>query len=260
MKKQLILLSSAISLLGSTTQTEAAIVNLQTAGNFAVLGASTVTNTGPTSVTGNIGVSPGTAITGFFGTNENDGPGTFTGTSHQANAVSLQAQADALVAYNGLAGLVMTTDLTGMNLGGLVLTPGIYKFNTSASLTGAPLVLSGGGDYVFQIGTTLITGTGSSVNFIGGADAQNDVFWQVGTSATFGTNTVFGGTVIADQSITLNTGASLNGRAIALNGAVTLDSNTIITVDAPINAIPEPSVFALLSLGALSLFRRQRAA
>ena len=222
---------------------------MDSAESFAVLGATTVTNTGPTTLTGDLGVYPGTAITGFFGTTENDGPGTFTGSAHQGDAVAQQAQADALAAYNQLGTVSATQDLSGQDLGGLLLTPGVYEFSTSAQLTG-DLTLDGAGEYIFQIGSTLTSASNSSISSINGADPFRDVFWQVGSSTTIGTGTDFGGTIIADQSNTLNTGASVDGRVFALNGAVTLDTNSI--------AIPEPTTFSLLALGALVLLHRRR--
>lgn len=192
--------------------------------SFAVLGSTTVTNTGLTVLNGDLGVSPGTAVTGFY---EVDlGPGTVSGTLHQTDTAAQQAQSDALTTYNQLKGLAHTQDLTGQDLGTLTLTPGVYKFDTSASLTGI-LVLDGQGEYIFQIGSTLSTAANSSILFLNGANPFNNVYWQIGSSATLGAGTDFGGTLIADQSHTLNTGASVEGRVIALNGAVTLDANTI---------------------------------
>jgi hypothetical protein len=264
MHRKLATLACALACVGISTEASAAIVSLGAADTFAVLGGSTVTNTGFTYLDGDLGVSPGTAITGFYGTNENDGPGTFTGTSFQALPFSLQAQADSLTAYNFLAAQPTSLfgDLTGQNLGGLTLTPGIYNFNTSAQLTGA-LTLFGVGDYVFKIGSTLTTAPSSSLIFAGGADPA-DVFWQVGSSATLDTNTIFGGTIIADQSVSLLTNARMDGRVIALNAAVTLQSNII---NAPTDAapgpplpIPETGVPSLLAFGLLLLVGRRRRA
>jgi len=196
--------------------------SLGTAGSFAVLGGSTVTNTGPTIVTGDLGVSPGTAITGFP-------PGSVIGTIHSADAVALQAQSDVTTAYNVLAGQACDTDLTSQDLGGMTLTPGVYCFSSSAQLTGV-LTLDAQGDpaavWVFQIGSTLTTASNASVAVINGGKRCN-VFWQIGSSATLGTGTEFAGNILADQSITLTTGASMFGAALARNAAVTMDNNSI---------------------------------
>lgn len=205
--------------------------DLGTAKDFAVLANTTITNTNLSVVSGNLGVSPNTAITGFFGTVENDGPGTFIGTAHQADAVALQAQLDARTAYVALAGLGGAQDLTGQDLGlQPVLSPGVYSFTSTAQLTGT-LTLDGGGQenplFVFQIGTALTTASDSVIALINGADACN-IFFVVGSAATLGTDTLFNGNIIADtESITLDSRAAVNGRLISLGAAVTLDHNII---------------------------------
>ncbi len=185
---------------------------------FAVLGASTVTNTGPTVITGDLGVSPGTAVTGFP-------PGTVTGgTIHAGDATALTAQADAHTAYAALVAQPCGTNLTGKTLG---TSPGAVTLSPGAQLTGT-LTLNGSGVYVFQMGSTLTTASNSSVALANGATGGN-VFWQVGSSATLGTNTVFAGSILALISDTVTTGTSVCGRVFALTGAVTLDSNAITT-------------------------------
>ena len=198
---------------------------LGTADSFAVLAGSAVTNTGPTTITGNLGVFPGTAISGFP-------PGTVTGTIYHAGGVPDTAQSDVTTAYSTLFGLPYTTDLTGQNLGGLTLLPGVYHFDSSAFLDGTlTLNAQGSNDalWVFQIGSTLIAGSVSTANvqvINGGPD--DGVFWQVGTSATLYADTTFEGNILANQSITLDTGAIIPcGRALAENAAVTLDTNVI---------------------------------
>src|SRR5216684_810602 len=191
--------------------------------SFAVLGASTVTNAGPTVITGDLGVSPGTAVTGFP-------PGTVTGgTIHAGDAAATAAQAAAHAAYANLVAQPCGTNLTGKTLGtspgAVTLSPGVYCFDSSAQLTGT-LTLNGSGVYVFKMGTTLTTASNSSVVLAKGATAGN-VFWQVGSSATLGTNTVFVGSILANISDTVTTGASVTGRVLALTGAVTLSENRI---------------------------------
>jgi type VI secretion system secreted protein VgrG len=236
MKSKCLILSVLVALAGFLPQSKASI--LLSADSFGVLGASTVTSTGNTVVNGNVGLYPGTSITGFYPS------GTVNGVIHDTDAVAQQAKADALTAYNTLAGMALTQDLTDQNLGGKTLTPGVYKFDSSADLTGT-LTLSGSGLFVFQIGSALTTAAvgannnpGDSIVLINGAQACH-VFWQVGSSATIGTYADFVGTVLTSDSITANTGATVDGRLLALNAAVTLDDN-LITVP---TCIPEASSF-----------------
>jgi hypothetical protein len=201
-------------------------ISLGTAQNFGVLGGSTVTNTGATTVNGNVGVSPGSAVSGFP-------PGVVVGGAiHSNDAVAMQAQNDVTTAYNNIAATPCTVDLTGQNLGGLTLPPGVYCFSTSAQLTGA-LALDALGNpnalFLFKIGSTLTTSSGSAVTVINGGNSCNHVFWQVGSSATLGTGTSLVGDILALTSITLTTGANTGGRLLARNGAVTLDTNNVNT-------------------------------
>jgi hypothetical protein len=202
-------------------------VGLGTTTSFAVLAGQTITNTGSSVITGDLGVSPGNAITGF------PTPGIDVGTTHAADGVALDAQNDLTTAYDTAAGAPSTADETGVDLGGQTLTGGVYTASTSMALTGElPLTLTGDASsvFIFQAGSTLITGPGSSVVLTGGVLACN-VFWQVGTSATLGTTTAFVGNVFALTSITADTGATVLGRLLARNGAVTLDDNVITASD-----------------------------
>ncbi len=191
--------------------------------SFAVLGHETVTNTGNTVVTGNIGVSPGSALTGF-------GPGIMVNGQFYSGAASLAgaAQIGAQAAYTNLIGQATTTDLTGQDLGGMTLKPGVYNFSSSAGITGT-LTLNDGGDpnavFIFKTGSTLTTASYSKVVMSSGGKGPN-VFWQIGSSATIGTYSTFAGNIIATASITMTTGATTTDRLLALNGAVTMDDNT----------------------------------
>lgn len=197
--------------------------SLGNASEFAVVGGTTVTNTGPSVIQGSVGVSPGSAVTGFP-------PGIVIGETHAADVQAAGAQADLTTAYNALAAQGCdTTFSVPTDLGGMVLVPGVYCFASSASLTGA-LTLDGEGNpsavFIFKTGSTLITASASSVLLINGASPCN-VFWQVGSSATLGTASTFSGNILALTSIALNTNATLFGRALARNGEVTLDSNPV---------------------------------
>jgi hypothetical protein len=221
------------------------ISGLGAACTYGILAGSTVTSTGGTHVSGDLGLSPGSAVTGFadppantyVGTGTHTaGPGIVTGTIHLTDppppsAISAAAAQTALTtAYNDLAGRTAPAPATvAGDLGGLTLAPGIYKSTSTLGITGT-LTLDGGGNanavWIFQIASSLTTLSTSSVVLTGGAQASN-VFWQVGSSATLGTNSTFNGSILALTSITLTTGATLNGRALARNGAVTLDSNMV---------------------------------
>jgi len=212
----------------AATASNPASVDLGSAGTFAVLAGSTVTNANATTLTGNLGVSPGTSVTGFP-------PGTYTGTLHSNDATAITAAADLVLAYADAAGRIDTPVTVAGNLGGLTLPPGLYKSTSSLSISSGDLTLDAQGDsnavFIFQMASTLTTTSGRAVILSGDAKASN-VFWQVGSSATLGTTSAFKGTIMADQSITLNSGATLVGRALAREGAVTLDANSVV-VPAP---------------------------
>ena len=198
-------------------------VGLGNAAPFAVLAGTTVTNTGPSVISGDLGVSPGTAVTGFP-------PGqVINGTVHQGDAVAAAAQTDLSTAYNDAAGRTPATVVSNPDLGGTTLAPGVYQVASAMSLTGT-VTLDAQNDpsavFVFQAGSTLITASSSSVKLIGGAQACN-VFWQVGSSATLGTGSTFVGTIMALTSASVQTGAAVTGRVLARNGQVSLDDNTI---------------------------------
>ena len=268
---RLLLLSLALSLL-------AAGARAGTIDGFAVLGASTVTNTGPTTILGDVGLSPGSSITGF-------GSVILTGVEDIDNTPAINGQIDATTLYDtdiAPSYLAGADNLTGDDLGSFGpggRAPGVYYFSSSAQLTGALLLDAEGTDtatWTFVMGSTLTTASASSVAIIDSGSPgpyTGNIDWIVGSSTTLGTGTTFLGTIVADASDTLNTGATDGcGGVIALTGAVTLDNNTISTacsvtgtgtpVGPPVTPVPEPGTFALLSCAALGMvfltFRNSR--
>ena len=213
------------ALLAFASMAGAQTVWLEAAENTTILGGSTITNSGATNVSGNISLSPGVSVTGFP-------PGTITGGSiHINDYLAVRSHADAFTAYTNLTQETFTTDLSGSVLGGtapLTLTPGVYRFATDAQLTGS-LILDTQGDpnavFHFIIGTTLTTATNSQVSFLNGS--STNVFWAIGTSATLGVNSTMQGNLIATTSVTVNSGVQVTGRVLAIDGAVTMDTNVI---------------------------------
>jgi hypothetical protein len=206
-------------------------VPLGSAGTFAVLAATTVTTIPTTTINGDLGVSPGNTVSGAPIVN---------GTTHLGDPTAAQAQLDLTTAYNDAAGRTVGSVGASGNLGGQTLAPGLYTSATSLEISSGDLTLDAGGDanavWIFQMASTLVTTVGRQVILSGGAQAAN-IFWQVGSSATIGATSVFKGNILAYTSVTLNTGATLDGRALARNGAVALDTNTITvpnTVTAPV--------------------------
>lgn len=200
-------------------------VSLVSAANFAILSGSAINSTGTTIVTGDIGLNPGTSVGGFP-------PGILVGTQYISDIISSQAKYDLTAAYNDAAGR-MSTDVVILsgNIGGLTLTPGLYKSTSSLEISSGDLTFDAKGNpraiFIIQIASELTTTPGRKVILNGGALASN-IFWQVGSSATFGTTTVMKGTIMAMQSITFNTGATLDGRGLARTGGVTMSGNTIV--------------------------------
>ena len=197
-------------------------VGLGTAASFSVLAGSTVTNTGPTTMFGDLGLSPGTSVTGA--------PHVL-GATHVDDAVAIGAKSSLTTAYNDAASRP-SNGSAGTDLAGQTFTPGVRSASSSLLLSAGSVTLNAEGDpnavFIFQIGSTLITGSNTSVSLINGAQACN-VFWQVGSSATLGTGTVFVGTVMAAETITAGTAATVHGRLLASTAAVNLDTNTITT-------------------------------
>ncbi|HBS86009.1 MAG: hypothetical protein A2W91_08370 [Bacteroidetes bacterium GWF2_38_335] len=206
----------------TTVQTQ---ISLAGASDFAVLAGSSITNTGGTTITGDLGLSPGSSIGGFP-------PGELTGTQHINDIIANQAKLDLTAAYNDAAGRICTDMVTlSGNIGGLTLTPGLYKSTSSLSISSGDLTFDANGDenavFIIQIASTFTTTSGRKIILSDGAKASN-IYWQVGSSVTIGTTSVIKGTFMVMQSITLNTGASLDGKLLAANGAITLADNTIV--------------------------------
>lgn len=197
--------------------------DLLTAEDFAILAGSTVTNTGNSVVDGDLGLSPGTSVTGFP-------PGIVNGTQHVTDAEAAQAQLDLTAAYLDLEARTGGTIVAG-NIGGQTLAPGIYKSTSTLAVSSGELTLDAGGNadavFIFQIASTLDLTPGRQIILAGGAQARN-IFWQVGSSATLDTTSIFKGSILALTSITVNTGANVEGRLLARNGAVTLDTNAVV--------------------------------
>jgi ice-binding like protein/Big-like domain-containing protein len=207
----------------TTAEVSQGPINLRSASSFVVLAGSTVTNTGLTDITGDVGVSPGTAVTGFP-------PGVITGALHAADASAALAQVHLTTAYDDAEARVLGSVPKNGDLGGVPLPPGLYSSSSSLEINSVDLTLDAGGEvdavFLFQMSSTLTVAANRQVVLINGAKAAN-VYWQVGSSATLGTGSAFAGTIMADTSITLTTGATLDGRALARDGVVTLDANDI---------------------------------
>ncbi|OAA63482.1 outer membrane autotransporter barrel [Niveomyces insectorum RCEF 264] len=208
----------------SVAGARAQVVDLGAAADFGVLGSTGVANTGDTSVQLNVGVSPATSVTGFP-------PGTLTaGTLHAGDALAAEARAAAQAAYSQAAATTGGTDLSGTDLGDQTLAPGVYSFAGAAALAGQ-LTLNAAGDpaavWIFQIGTTLSAADASTVSLVNAALACN-VFWQVGSTASLAAGSSFAGNVLALDSVTLGTGANVQGAVFALTGGVTLADNSIL--------------------------------
>jgi len=225
-------LAVAAMFAGQDATADQATIDLGSAAKFAVLAATTVTSSGATMVNGNLGVSPGNTVAG--------GP-TVNGILHLGDPVAAQAQLDLTTAYNNAAGRLGGASVSG-NLGGLTKTPGLYTSTSSLEITSGDLTLDAQGDpnavFIFQMPTTFITTVGRQVILAGGATWCH-VYWQVGSSATFGTDSIIKGNILAYTSITLNAGASLEGRALAQHGAVALEDNLIAAI--PTASPPAPS-------------------
>src|SRR5436190_14181041 len=220
--KILTLLVMALAIRQAANAAEAPVA-LGSAGNFDVLAGSTITSSGATAIKGNLGLWPGTSISGFP-------PGTVSGTKHIADPTAQAAQSDLTIAYNDAAGRSTSPVSVAGNLGGQTLGPGLYKSTSSLAISSGDLTLDGQGDvnavFIFQMASTFVTTSGRQVILIGGAQAAN-VFWQVGSSATIGSGSGMKGNILANQSISFADGATLAGRALARVGAVTLIANAI---------------------------------
>jgi hypothetical protein len=216
-------------LLAAGASAAPATVGLGTAKSFSVLGGSTVTNTGPTTMFGDLGLAPGSSVTGAP---------VVLGQTHVNDAVAIEAKNALTTAYNDAAGRP-TEGSAGTDLTGQTFTAGVRTASSSLLLSSGSVILDAQGNpnavFIFQIASTLVTGSNTTVQLVNGAQACN-VFWQVGSSATLGTGTRFVGTIMAAESITANTAATIHGRLLAQTAAVTMDTNTITQSDCAIGA------------------------
>lgn len=198
-------------------------IDLLTAETYGALAGSTITNTGPTVINGDLGLSPGSAVTGFP-------PGTVTGTQHVTDAAAAQAKLDLTAAYLAAEACTDNPIIVAGNIGGETLVPGLYRSVSTLAVSSGELTLDAGGNinavWIFQIASTLTLTSGRQIILAGGAQAKN-IFWQVGSSATLGTTSVFKGTIMALASVSALTGATIEGRLLARNAAVTLDTNAV---------------------------------
>lgn len=223
-----------LSLTGSALARTETTVDLGTADDFAVLAGTTITNTGSSVINGDLGLSPGTSVTGFL-------PGKVNGVTQVANATALKAKEDLISAYDSAAGQTPVTTVP-TELGGTTKTAGVYDSASGTFEITGTLTLDAQNDpyavFIFKTASTLVTAVSSKVVLINGAQACN-VFWQVGSSATLQTYSTFKGTIMALTSATVTTGVNVEGRVLARNGAVTLDTDTIIKATCAIPRLPE---------------------
>jgi type VI secretion system secreted protein VgrG len=218
---------------------------------FAIFAATTITNVPAvgTVIEGDMGIFPGTAFTGFP-------PGEVTGSKYSAGTFAGIVKGDAQVAYDDAAGQAFTATMSNVDLGGKTLSPGVYKFDTAAALSAGELFLDAGGDseavWIFQIGTSLNIAAGTSMFFTGGLGNANNVVWQVGSSATLNANCAFIGNILAYSSVSCKAKASVQGRLVGLNGAVTLSDNSVSFPDMTPTAAPSISASPTISVAPTS--------
>lgn len=238
---RLLIAVAVIALTCCQTKAAEAVVPLGSAAPFGVLAGTTVTSADNTAITGDVGSGPGTAVVGFP-------PGTVSGTIYAGGPVAGQAEADLTTAYNDAAGRNVAPITVSGNIGGTTLVPGLYKSTSSLAISSGDLTLDGQGDtnavFIIQMASTFTMTPGRQVILTGGATAAN-IYWQVGSSATLDTSAICQGTIMAQISITLQAGATLNGRALAISGAVALDADTVT-----VPSFQQPPMFASISVGA----------
>ncbi|MDB4978206.1 MAG: hypothetical protein JWM56_392 [Candidatus Peribacteria bacterium] len=236
--------ATAVALTGGAVALAASpsAVNLRSAGDYVLMAGAAITSTSTTTVTGNLGLSPGTAVTGF-------GPGVIAGVQHIGDTAAATAQGDLTTAYNDAAGRPADATL-GTELGGTTIAPGVYVSASGTFEITGNVTLDAKGDpnavFIFQTATTVVTASSSQVILAGGAQACN-IFWQAGSSTTIGANSIFKGNILALASVTLNTGASVDGRVLARNGSITMQANTITKASCAAGSSSSSSVSSFAS-------------